>query len=118
MLLLSVVNGAVRLDHKAGSVAVKIHDQPVDNLLTPELQAAQPVRAQPLPKGRFGWCHVPSHVPRGPTLFRRMFSEDDTPPVYTVRFLIHGLVESLPGNPLPSGEGVASLSEPGVGPHG
>ena len=44
-----------------------------------------------------------------------MVSEDNSLPVYTVRVLIRGSVDSLPENPLPSGEGVASLSEPGVG---
>jgi len=64
ILRLPLVNRAVDLHHKRCSVAVEVHDKPIDDLLPPEVQPSQAIRPDPLPQGCLGPCLVVAQPPR------------------------------------------------------
>jgi hypothetical protein len=60
LLLEIVVDRPVDFDHEGRGEAEEVHDEPIDDLLPPKMEASQPVPSQVFPQRAFCGSHLPS----------------------------------------------------------
>jgi hypothetical protein len=58
------VDRSINFDHKRGSLATKVDDEPLDRVLPAKLQPCELATAEPLPQHLLGTSRAPPHLAR------------------------------------------------------